>query len=106
MAGNRAFFRFGLGLGSVLLGLALSAHAAAPNASAEAAKAECTTCHEQGAKLEKSAHTGLTCDTCHESHDQYPHATNIPKPACVTCHADQAGAYASGVHGMARKAGN
>jgi cytochrome b subunit of formate dehydrogenase len=68
--------------------------------------AECTSCHEQGQKLEKSAHKGLPCDTCHESHDQYPHPANIPKPQCITCHEDQAGDYASGVHGLARKAGN
>ncbi len=35
-----------------------------------------------------------------------PHPANIPKPACVTCHADQAGEYEKGVHGQARKGGN
>lgn len=73
---------------------------------AEAPKAACTDCHEQGQKLAKSAHNGLTCDTCHESHDQYPHKANIPKPDCATCHTDQAGDYANGVHGLARKHGN
>ncbi len=68
--------------------------------------AECTSCHDQGQKLEKSAHQGLPCDTCHESHEKYPHPANIPKPVCATCHADQAGDYAGGVHGLARKAGN
>ena len=68
--------------------------------------ADCTSCHDQGAKLEKSAHAGLPCDTCHDNHDKYPHPANIPKPVCTTCHADQAGDYASGVHGLARKAGN
>ena len=48
----------------------------------------------------------LPCDTCHESHDKFPHPANIPKPACVTCHADQAGDYEKGVHGQARKGGN
>jgi len=67
---------------------------------------DCTTCHDQGQKLAKSAHAGLPCDTCHESHDKYPHPANIPKPVCTTCHADQADDYASGVHGLARKAGN
>lgn len=67
---------------------------------------ECVSCHEQGQKLEKSAHAGLTCDTCHEGHQTYPHAANIPKPECTTCHQDQAGAYANGVHGQARKNGN
>ena len=59
-----------------------------------------------GAKLAKSAHADLTCDTCHESHEKYPHPANIPKPECADCHADQAGDYASGVHGLARKGGN
>ena len=68
--------------------------------------AECTSCHEQGQKLEKSAHKGLPCETCHDSHEKYPHPPNIAKPQCTTCHADQAGDYANGVHGMARKAGN
>jgi cytochrome b subunit of formate dehydrogenase len=73
---------------------------------ADAAKAACTDCHEQGAKLAKSAHASLTCDTCHDSHDQYPHKAGIPKPECATCHTDQAGDYANGVHGLARKSGN
>ena len=102
MARNRASLVSGLRLGSVLFGLILAGHAASP----DAAKPECTTCHDQGQKLEKSAHAGLTCDTCHENHDKVPHAANIPKPDCNTCHADQAGDYASGVHGLARKAGN
>lgn len=102
MVRNRVVNSIGLKLGSVLFGLTLAALAASP----DAAKPECTSCHDQGPKLEKSAHTGLTCDTCHESHDKVPHAANIPKPQCVTCHTDQAGDYAQGVHGMARKSGN
>jgi cytochrome b subunit of formate dehydrogenase len=101
----------GLRLGSVLLAFMLPAHLAArseppPPDSVKASKVECTSCHDQGGKLEKSAHIGLTCDTCHESHDKVPHPADIPKPQCIACHADQAGDYASGVHGLARKAGN
>jgi cytochrome b subunit of formate dehydrogenase len=48
----------------------------------------------------------LPCNTCHDSHEKYPHPANIPKPECVTCHQDQAGDYANGVHGLARKSGN
>ena len=33
---------------------------------------ECTSCHEQGQKLAKSAHAALACDTCHESHEKFP----------------------------------
>jgi cytochrome b subunit of formate dehydrogenase len=101
---NRAFRSIGLPLGSALLGLFLGT--GANLFAADSPKQECTSCHEQGQKLEKSAHTGLTCDTCHESHDKYPHPTNIPKPVCTTCHADQAGDYAQSAHGLARKAGN
>jgi cytochrome b subunit of formate dehydrogenase len=101
---NRAFRSTGLQLGSALLGLFLGA--GANLFAADSPKQECTSCHEQGQKLENSAHTGLTCDTCHESHDKYPHPTNIPKPVCTTCHADQAGDYAQSAHGLARKAGN
>ena len=106
---NRALTSIGLRLGSALFGLFLGI-AGANLGSAWAAPAksqtDCTSCHEQDKKLAKSAHTGLTCDTCHESHEKYPHPANIPKPVCTTCHQDQAGEYASGVHGLARKAGN
>jgi len=95
----------GLRLGSVFLGLIASA-AGAYLYAAGAAPPECTSCHEQGQKLAKSAHAALTCDTCHESHEKVPHPANIPKPACTTCHADQAGDYEKGVHGQARKNGN
>jgi cytochrome b subunit of formate dehydrogenase len=97
--------RSGLRLGSAVLGLFLGV-AVANVWAADPPKQECTSCHEQGQKLEKSAHTGLPCDTCHESHENYPHPANVPKPVCTTCHADQAGDYAQSAHGLARKAGN
>jgi len=103
---NRAIPFFGLTLGSALIGLILGAACPDLHAAESAPPAECTTCHDQGQKLAKSAHAGLTCDTCHESHEKFPHPANIPKPVCATCHADQAGDYAQGVHGLARKAGN
>jgi len=102
---NRADGIMGLRLGSVLLGLlfgGVGAHARP----ADTPPADCASCHEQAQKLEKSAHAGLPCETCHESHDKYPHPANIPKPQCVNCHQDEAGDYASSVHGQARKNGN
>ena len=102
---NRAFPSLGLRLGSVLLGLFAGVAGANLYAAGDAAPA-CTSCHEQGQKLAKSAHAALTCDTCHDSHEKVPHPANIPKPACITCHADQAGDYDKGVHGQARKGGN
>jgi len=87
-----------LGLLASAAGADLYAGGAAPPA--------CASCHEQGQKLAKSAHAALTCDTCHQSHEKVPHPANIAKPVCGTCHADQAGDYAQGVHGQARKGGN
>jgi len=73
---------------------------------ADASATQCASCHEQAQQLEKSAHAGLPCDTCHDNHGKYPHPTNAAKPQCTTCHVDQAGDYAGGVHGQARKNGN
>ena len=66
----------------------------------------CATCHEQGKKLETSAHAGLTCDTCHEQHEKVPHPAGVAKPACTGCHQDQAAAYQNSVHGQAARKGN
>ncbi|HLK62932.1 MAG TPA: cytochrome b/b6 domain-containing protein [Bryobacteraceae bacterium] len=104
---NRALNFISRRLGSALLGLLIGAAGAHLQAADAAPAVECTSCHaDQGQKLQKSAHTGLPCDTCHDSHDKFPHPVNIPKPVCTTCHEDQAGDYASSVHGLARKAGN
>ena len=73
---------------------------------AAAAALDCAGCHDQAKKLPKSAHAGLACDTCHESHDEYPHKAGVPKPQCANCHAGQAGDYEKGVHGQARKHGD
>jgi cytochrome b subunit of formate dehydrogenase len=66
----------------------------------------CTSCHEQGKKLQASAHADLGCSSCHEKHESYPHPAGVPKPECSTCHAEQAGQHAASVHGQALKAGN
>src|SRR5438045_8862918 len=71
-----------------------------------AAAADCASCHDQGQKLETSAHAGLPCQTCHASHEQYPHPVGTAKPVCANCHRGQAGDYANGAHGQARKNGN
>ena len=73
---NRAPSSIHLRLGSALLGLlyitaGVSLHAAG---AAAPAQAECSSCHgDQAAKLPKSAHAELSCDTCHDSHEKYPH---------------------------------
>jgi cytochrome b subunit of formate dehydrogenase len=63
----------------------------------------CTACHDQGAKLEKSAHAALACTTCHARHQDYPHPANVPKPVCSQCHRGQEAYYQRGVHGQAAK---
>ncbi|MGA2268617.1 MAG: cytochrome b/b6 domain-containing protein [Bryobacteraceae bacterium] len=103
---NRALSSTGRRLGSRWIALLLGAACANPLAAANAPTQECSACHNQGQKLEKSAHSGLPCDTCHESHEKYPHPAGISKPVCTSCHQDQAGDYANGVHGQARKMGN
>jgi cytochrome b subunit of formate dehydrogenase len=103
---NRALSFLRLPLGSALLLLLLGAAGAGLQAADTAPPPECSSCHDQGQKLEKSAHSGLPCETCHESHEKYPHPANAPKAACTSCHQDAAGDYAGGVHGQARKSGN
>jgi cytochrome b subunit of formate dehydrogenase len=73
---------------------------------AENAGADCTSCHDQQTKLAQSAHAALTCDTCHDSHEKYPHPAGAAKPACATCHQEQAGEHAKGVHGQELAKGN
>jgi len=94
-------------LGSALLGLMwlVGTAVAAPKAQ-PASGGDCASCHDQAAKLQKSAHAELTCDTCHENHDKYPHPAGVPKPACTTCHESVAGDYNRGVHGQAVRNGN
>ncbi len=66
----------------------------------------CAACHRAGKKLAQSAHASLACDTCHEGHETFPHKADIPKPACATCHTDQAADYAASVHGLAQARGS
>ena len=104
---NRTNLSNCLRLGSALFGLLLLAGAAvaAPKAK-PASGGDCASCHDQAQKLTKSVHAALTCDTCHENHEKYPHPAGTAKPACTTCHESQAGDYGRGVHGQAAKNGN
>ena len=101
---NRALSSLGLRLGSALLGLFLGAAGASLYAAETAAPRSAPPATTRGRSWQRARTPALTCDTCHESHEKYPHPANIPKPVCTTCHADQAGDYAKGVHGQARKA--
>src|ERR1039457_1595473 len=83
---NRAIHSMGLGLGSVFLGLIACAAGADLYAAGDAPPPACTSCHEQGEKLAKSAHAALPCNPCHEPHEKVPPPANTPKPVCGTCH--------------------
>jgi cytochrome b subunit of formate dehydrogenase len=102
---NRALQGIGHTLGSALLALFLGA-AGANLQAGEAPAVDCASCHDQGAKVAKSAHAALPCATCHTNYVAATHPVGITKPACQSCHPEQAGDYALGVHGLARKAGN
>ena len=93
------------GAGAVVAGLLTWVVLASVTASA-ADNSACAACHDQGAKLEKSAHASVACASCHLKHDGYPHPANVPKPACSQCHQGQETDYERGVHGQAVKHGN
>ena len=66
----------------------------------------CNSCHDQGQKLQNSAHATLACTTCHVRHEDYPHPAGIPKPTCGQCHAKVVSEFGQGVHGQASRRGN
>ena len=68
--------------------------------------ADCSSCHEQAQKLARSAHAAVACASCHVRHDTYPHPAETPKPACATCHQNQASDYQQSAHGLAARKGN
>jgi len=66
----------------------------------------CSSCHDQGEKLQRSAHASVGCASCHLHHEEYPHPAGIPKPACDRCHAKVVVEHAQSVHGQALRNGN
>ena len=90
---NRAFSSSGLRLGSALLGLFLGAAGADLYAADNAARVHILP--RAGAEARKErAHGAAPATPATSRTRKYPHPANIPKPACTTCHADQAGDYA------------
>lgn len=71
-----------------------------------AAESPCASCHDVAEKISKSGHAAVACQQCHARHEEYPHPANVPKPACVSCHAQQVGEHARSIHGKQLKAGN
>jgi len=101
---NRARGASGWVCGAVAAGLMWWVAAPVPARAAD--NSTCSACHDQAAKLAKSAHAAVACTSCHVKHEEYPHPANVPKPACNQCHRGQAVDYDRGVHGQAAKNGN
>lgn len=80
--------------------------AQAPVPAPTAPNSVCLECHDQGAKLEKSAHGKVACSSCHLKHDSYPHPENLPKPVCKTCHEQAANDYSQSEHAQQMRKGN
>lgn len=51
-----------------------------------------------GRKFEKSVHSFLTCVDCHSDVKKTPHAAELAKVNCSTCHAEQQQKFTSSVH--------
>jgi cytochrome b subunit of formate dehydrogenase len=67
----------------------------------------CLSCHtDVGDKVKHNVHASVSCQSCHQKHEEYPHPDGIAKPSCATCHANMATDYAHSVHGQAMKSGN
>src|SRR5579872_7313857 len=96
-------------LSSLFATLLMAAQSTAPAAATKTSsdsEESCLGCHDQGKKIAKSVHGSLSCSTCHEKHEEYPHPAGVPKPACASCHADVGQDYARGVHGQEKLKGN
>ena len=66
----------------------------------------CSSCHDVGQKMAKTAHAAVPCATCHVKHEEYPHPEGIPKPVCASCHQQVASEHARGIHGQEIRKGN
>jgi cytochrome b subunit of formate dehydrogenase len=83
---------------------------------------DCLECHgdpeladEEGRSLfvadtlwQASVHgeAGLGCGDCHQGIEDLPHEASLPAVDCGTCHEEEAGLYAQGVHGQAHARGD
>jgi cytochrome b subunit of formate dehydrogenase len=67
---------------------------------------DCAQCHDQPHTIAGTAHSSVSCLTCHRNHDQFPHPEGIPTPICAGCHQEVAVQVRLGIHGLARIAGN
>jgi cytochrome b subunit of formate dehydrogenase len=91
----------------VLVALGFAFWGAVPLSLAQSADEACAECHaDQAKKIQASAHAHVGCPTCHLRHETFPHPAGVPKPKCVTCHAEVVAEEAASVHGQALKNGN
>lgn len=90
----------------VLLRLALLGYAFSLVALAQT-EVDCASCHDDEAtKIKSSTHASVECATCHLRHEDFPHPSDVPKPACAQCHEQVARDENLGVHGQARQKGD
>jgi cytochrome b subunit of formate dehydrogenase len=66
----------------------------------------CADCHDQEAKVSKSAHASVACASCHLNHHEYPHPEKQPKPKCSSCHESTAADYEQSEHAQQMRRGN
>lgn len=66
----------------------------------------CADCHDVEAKVKASAHTGVSCASCHAGFAEYPHPENAPKPACAQCHQAITQEFSLSVHAAEIQKGN
>jgi cytochrome b subunit of formate dehydrogenase len=57
------------------------------------------------AQFTKSVHGRLLCVDCHVGIKDIPHDDKLPPAQCVSCHQDEARAYATSIHGMSHAMG-
>lgn len=96
------------GFAAVLVALALagSVGGAQRGTAITTPNSVCADCHDVEAKLNKSAHVGVLCASCHLKHEEYPHPEKTPKPQCSDCHASIVAEYNLSNHALELKKGN
>lgn len=57
--------------------------------------------HVNAESFSRFVHAPLGCTSCHSDISQIPHASELRRPQCATCHADATKVYSESVHGKA-----
>ena len=90
----------------MFLGLSCALLTAQDALTASVPNSKCAECHDVETKLAKSAHSAVSCSSCHVKHEDYPHPENIAKPACANCHSNEVQSFSQSVHAGELKKGN